>query len=314
MQISHAAAFHRFGGPEVLEVIERPVPEAGPGEVVVKVAAAVINPTDLLMLGGRQAARMTELAPPYVAGMEFSGHVHEAGPGVDSLRAGQAVMGMVNPRRAAGGAQASFIVLPAASVVPVPEGMDMRLAAAVPMNGMTARMCLDALDLPPDSTVLVTGGAGVVASYFIPLARAAGLRVLAEGRREDAPHLMGLGSWTTVPRGQLDVLKQDVPQGVDGLVDTAILGDEAARFVRAGGAVVLLRADQPLAEAGLRVTRISVLTQAANTEALAWLARQAGLGLLRPRIAACLPLERVRQAYEVAATPGLRGRVVLEFA
>ena len=77
-----AVCFHEFGGPERLRIEARYVPQPGAGEVRVRVAAAAINPTDIMMLSGAQAALMTALTPPYVAGMEYAGHVSAVGAGV----------------------------------------------------------------------------------------------------------------------------------------------------------------------------------------------------------------------------------------
>ena len=94
-----AVVFDEFGGPEVLHVRAVGDPVVGSGEVVVKIAAASVNPTDTLMRAGKQVAMMSGLTPPYVAGMEFAGHVHLLGDGVLDFEPGQPVMGVVNPRR-----------------------------------------------------------------------------------------------------------------------------------------------------------------------------------------------------------------------
>src|SRR5262245_17929068 len=114
-----AVTFSRFGGPEVLEVSELPVPEPGPGAVRIRVAAATVNPTDISFRTGRQltAAQLKEMGvlPPYIPGMELAGVVDAAGPDTD-WRAGDRVMAIVNPRRPGGGAQADLVVVPAASI------------------------------------------------------------------------------------------------------------------------------------------------------------------------------------------------------
>lgn len=310
-----AAGFHHFGGPEALDVLDLPRPVAGNGEVVVEVAAATVNPTDLLMLDGSQAARMEGLVPPYVAGMEFAGRVHHLGAGVTGLQVGQPVMGLVNPRRPGGGAQAEFICVPAVSVALAPANVDLAAAATIPMNGLTAKMCLEALDLPTGGVLLVTGAAGAVGSYVIQLAKQAGLRVVADAKGADRELLLALGADELVPRGPglQAAVRAMHPRGVDGLVDAALLGDLAAALVRDGGATALLRTTQTIGDTRLRHTNISVMQQTTNTGALAWLADRAGDGTLTPRVAVRLPLARVREAYALVQTGGLRGRVVLEF-
>ncbi|GAA4353591.1 NADP-dependent oxidoreductase [Variovorax defluvii] len=313
--VIRAAGFRRFGGPEAMEVIELPCPVAGSGEVVVKVSAATVNPTDILMLEGLQAARMQGLVPPYVAGMEFSGTVHEVGPGVTGLQVGQAVMGLVNPRRPGGGAQAEYVCVPAASVVPAPDNEGAAAAATVPMNGLTAWMCLQALGLPAGGVLLVTGGAGAVGSYVIQLARHAGLHVIADAKDADRARVQASGADQVVPRGpgMAEAVRAAFPGGVDGLVDAALLGDAAAALVREGGAVALLRTGQAFADTRVRVTNIGVMQQATNTEALAWVADRVRDGTLQPQVAARVPMAHAREAYAQVRQGGLRGRVVLTF-
>lgn len=308
-----AVGFHRFGGVEALEVMELPSPVAQAGEVVVRVAAATINPTDLLMLNGEHAEQMKDLAPPYVAGMEFSGHIDQLGSGVTGLQPGQAVMGLVNPRRPARGAQAERVVVPAASVVPVPDGMDLFAAATIPMNGLTAWMCLDVLALKPGSVLLVTGAPGVVGGYVVQLAKKAGLRVLADGRDSDHELLRQLGADEILPRGAglQEAVRSRYPDGVDALVDAGLVGDSAAALVRDGAAVALLRTTQRGGDPRLRYESIRVMTITENNQALAWLADQVRDGVLTPRVAANIPMEQARDAYAMVEKGGLRGKVVL---
>src|SRR5436190_1317763 len=93
-----AVAFSRFGGPEVLELANLPVPEPGPNEVRVRVAAATVNPTDIGMRSGGRAADLEKLAPPYVPGMELAGTVDKVGPGSE-WREGERVLGITLPMR-----------------------------------------------------------------------------------------------------------------------------------------------------------------------------------------------------------------------
>src|ERR1700675_3037888 len=147
-----AVTFSRFGGPEVLEVSELPVPQPGPGEVRIRVAAATVNPTDISFRTGRQqtTAQLTQMGvlPPYVPGMELAGVVDAVGEGT-TWHTGDRVMAIVNPRRPGGGAQAELVVVPAASVARVPEGISLEAAATLPMNGLTVRLALARLSFPP---------------------------------------------------------------------------------------------------------------------------------------------------------------------
>lgn len=308
-----AVAFETFGTPEVLRVMELPVPKPEAGEVLVQVQAATVNPTDLLMLGGSQAARMRDLVPPYIAGMELAGQVVALGEGVQGLAVGQAVVGIVNPRRSQGGAQAQFVCLPAASVAPLPVGTDPVAAATLPMNGLTAWMCLEFMALPVGAALLVTGAAGAVGGFVIALARRAGLHVVADCKAEDRELLTRLGAHELVPRGEgfATAVRVRYPAGLDGVVDAALLGEAAATLLRAGGAMVSLRGNQDVRREDIRHTHVSVLQQASNQEVLRWLVERMQDGTLAMRVAGVLPMAQAAQAYTLVSQGGLRGRVVL---
>ena len=309
-----AVTFSEFGGPEVLRVTEMPQPAPGAGEVVVRVAASPINPTDVMMRAGLQVSMMVGLSPPYIAGMEFSGHVHSLGKGVSGLAVGQPVMGVVNPRRPAGGAHTQFVCVPAASVVALPKDFDLVVASTVPMNGLTARAALDLLALRPGDTLLVTGAAGVLGGYVIQLAKRDGLVVVADAKDSDVEWVRGLGADVIVPRDGMDAaIRERYPLGVDGVVDTALITDRAGALVRNGGAAVYVRKSHPINDPRLRSHHVSVIEQMSNTSALKQLADlllDRGLAI---RIVGRLPMSEVAQAHRLTEQGGLRGRIVLTF-
>jgi NADPH:quinone reductase-like Zn-dependent oxidoreductase len=316
MTSMHAAAFDSFGPPEVLRWTELPMPTAGRGEVVVRVAAATVNPTDILMRSGQQAASMATLQPPFIPGMEFAGHLHQLGDGVSHLQPGQPVMGIVNPRRPqGGGACAQYVCVPAASVVPLAVGTNLVEAATIPMNGLTAWLSLELLALPHGATLLVTGGAGALGGYVIQLAKDQGLRVVADSKEDDRKLLQGLGAHAIVPRGEgmPTAVRELHPGGLDGLVDAALIGDAANNVVRDGGVVVLVRSSQAAHDTRVRHVVVSVGQHVTRTDALARLATLLEQGRLTPRVALRLPAQQADQAHRRLAQGGLRGRIVLEF-
>jgi NADPH2:quinone reductase len=310
-----ASAFSEFGGPEVVRVMDLPTPRAHAGEVVVRVAAATVNPTDTLMRAGKQVAMMVGLEPPYVAGMEFAGRVHEVGEGVTTLTIGQPVMGLVNPRRPERGAQAEYVVLPATSAAALPPHADLVEASTVPMNGLTALMVIEALALPRGASVLVTGAAGAVGGYVVPLAKQAGLTVVADAKSQDVDLLRRLGVDEILPRGDgMDAaLRARWPQGVDGLVDAALLGNRGAALVRDGGVAVTLRKANPIVDARLTVRHVSVTDRVDDGAAMQRLAKWLQDGVLTPRVHVRLPPEEGARAHSMVEQGGMRGRVVLTF-
>ena len=268
-----AITFSKFGGPEVLSISRLPKPSATDGDVLVRVLASSLNPTDILMRDGRQAAFMKDLSPPYIAGVEFCGIVEDA-PGSAVYSPGMLVMGLVNSRRHDGGSHAEFIRAPAASLAVVPAGVTPCEAATIPMNGLTAKLALETLELPLGSTILVTGAAGAAGGYAIELARQFGYRTVAVAREEDRALLNQLGANAFAPGGDAmtRVVRSGFPEGVDGLIDAALLGDVAASLVRDGGSAITLRSSAPITDPRLRTRFVAVFDHALDSGSLGWLA------------------------------------------
>ncbi|NEC25510.1 NADP-dependent oxidoreductase, partial [Streptomyces sp. SID8111] len=194
-----AVGILEYGGPDVLEVIDRDIPDPGPGELRIRVAAAAVNPTDLMLRSGLLDAYLSAVEPPYVPGMDVSGTVDAAGAGT-LFALGDRVMAFVDPFRPQGGAQAEYAVVSAADTVLVPPGLDLVEAAGLPMNALTAHQALALLALPRGASLAVTGGAGALGGFVIQLAAHRGLRVVADAAPQDEPLLKQLGAETVVPR------------------------------------------------------------------------------------------------------------------
>jgi NADPH2:quinone reductase len=301
------------GGPEVLAVADRPVRDPAPGEVRIAVRAAAVNPTDI---GLREHGAGQGLEPPWVPGMDAAGVVESVGDGVDRVRPGDEVMAALTPRRPEGGAQAEAIVVPAASVMAVPDGATLAQAATLPMNGLTALLGLDLLALPEGATLAVTGGAGLLASYVIPLAKERGLRVLADAKPADEALVRGFGADTVLPRGDgfVAAVRDAVPDGVDGLYDTALLKRDAFGAIRDGGAMAVVRGwDDGPAERGIEVRQVWVRTVLERTDWLEHLRDAASAGHLALRVAGEYPPEAAAQAHAAMEAGGLRGRALIVF-
>jgi NADPH2:quinone reductase len=317
MSAMSAVTFFEFGPPEVLTISELPVPVPGASEVVIRVVASAVNPTDLMMRSGQQAALMTAIRPPYIAGMEFSGRVHALGEGVTHVSPGQPVIGVVNPRRQAGGAHAEYLCVPAGSVAPLAPDADLVGAGAVTMNALTAQMALDMLGLRPGQSVLVTGGAGMLGGSAIQLARLAGLEVVANGSFDDWPLLEQLGAHICVPRneGMAEAIRARLPEGVDGLIDGALIGNTVSPLVRDGGVAVSLRMSYPIRDSRLKTTYVSVIEGMERTDILRSVAAYLDSGKLLPRLAegGRFSFRDAVAAHRMAEVGGFRGRVVLTF-
>ncbi|MCX5366776.1 NADP-dependent oxidoreductase [Streptomyces sp. NBC_00124] len=307
-----AVGFTEFGGPEVLEVLELPAPEAGPGEVRIRVHAATVNAIDALQRGGPGSP---DAQPPFVPGMEAAGVVDRIGPGVNTdLRVGDPVMAIVLPN-GSHGAYAEQVVVPVDSVVRAPDGATDAQAASLPMNGLTARLALDTLGLEPGQTVAITGAAGAVGGYAVQLAKADGLRVVADASEQDEALIKELGADVVLRRGAEypNRVRAAIPDGVDGLVDAASLGALTARAVRDGGRVVTLRGFDGPGERGVVFEPIVVFRYARERARLDRLRQQVEEGRITLRVAKTLPAEQAAEAHRLLAAGGSRGRLILTF-
>ncbi|MCV7302983.1 NADP-dependent oxidoreductase [Mycobacterium barrassiae] len=315
-----AVGFHRFGGPEVLEVLDLPEPHPGRGEVRIKVTAAAVNPSDTVSRSGQAKALMQKADPnlqyppgPYVVGWDAAGVIDETGGGApDDLSIGDHVMAVTLPVGARG-AYVEYLVVSADSVVHTPVGWDDVAACTLPLNGLTARRALDLLALPPGSTVAITGAAGAFGGYAIELAKADGLRVIADASEADYGLVTQFGADVVVPRGD-DVAKnirEAVPDGVHGLADGAILDDKVTAAVRDGGRITTLRGYTRSNEREITWHPVHVMDYLRARPQLDQLRQQAEDGLLTARIADILPIENASEAHRRLEAGGVRGRLVL---
>ena len=301
------------GDLDVLQVADRPAREPAAGEVRIAVKAAAVNPTDV----GLRERGAGDLPAPWVPGMDAAGVVESVGPGVDRLSVGDEVMAAVSPRRPEGGAQQELLVVPAASVVPIPDGATVVQAATLPMNGLTARLGLDLLGLQPGATLAVSGGAGLLASYVIVLAKEQGLRVIADAKPEDEDLVRSFGADVVVPRGErfTDAVLEAAPDGADAVYDTALLRRAAFPAIRDGGQIVVVRGwdGDEVEDRGIRVRAVFVATALERTEWLEELRALASSGRIKLRVAKEFPPEQAGEAQRLMDAGGLRGRAVIVF-
>jgi NADPH2:quinone reductase len=309
-----AVVITKPGDVDVLEVADRPAREPREGEIRIAVKAAAVNPTDI---GLRQRGGGPDLAPPWIPGMDAAGVVDVLGPGVDRFEVGQEVMAAVSARRPDGGAQQELLVVPAASVVTTPDGASLTEAATLPMNGLTALRGLELLGLSKGDTLAVAGGAGLLGSYVIPLAKERGLRVIADAKPEDEELVKGFGADVVVPRSDSfgDAIRAVAPDGVDAVYDTALLNREAFGAIRDGGQLVVVRGwdGNEVEERGIRVHAVMVARALERTDWLDELRLLASEGRLKLRVARELPPEQAAEAHRLMDAGGLRGRAVIVF-
>jgi len=304
-----------YGGPEVLRELDVPAETLGAGQVRVRVGKATVNPTDTGVRSGMRARGDRAEGAGDVPGMEVAGTVTEVGDGVTDLAVGDAVMAIVVPA-GAHGAYRDEIVLPVGSVVAAPTGVTEAEAATLPMNGLTARLALDLLDLAPGDVVAVTGAAGALGGYVIQLAKADGLRVVADAADKDVDLVRGLGADVVVPRGAqvVEAIRDAFPDGVDGLVDASVQQAEVVPAVKDGGAMATVRGWDGAGQTRVRVLPVLVREVAERRDLLDRLRQQVEEGVLTLRVADVVPATRAAEAHRRLEAGGVRGRLVLDFS
>ncbi|MGV9861040.1 NADP-dependent oxidoreductase [Rhodococcus koreensis] len=306
-----------FGGPDVLHVVDVPeFDEVGRGWVRIRVRAASVNPVDIAVRSGfRAAVTKASNPPPYVPGFDVAGVVEEVGEGTDTdLKVGDDVIAIVQPLGSRGG-YAEQVLAPARSTVRMPAGASYVEAATLPMNGLTARLALDYLKLEPGDTLAVTGSAGAVGGFAIQMAKKVGIRVVADASEADEQLVKDLGADIVVRRGDdfAKNVRAEVPDGVDGLIDAAVLDDLALPAVKDGGHFSMVRGFADKAERGITYHPVFVPNVARDHEKLDGIRKLAEEGTLSFRVADTMPAEKASEAHRRLERGGVRGRLVLEF-
>ena len=307
---SRAIQFAGPGGYDVIQIVDREVRAPGEGEIRIQVKAAAVNPTDVV-LRERGSGE-----PTAIPGMDAAGVVESVGEGVTRLKVGDEVMAAVMPRRPEGGAQAEHIVVPAASVVPIPQGASITEASTLPMNGLTGLRALELADLSAGQTLAVSGGAGLLAHYTIAAAKHYGLRVIADAKAEEEDLVRSYGADIVVKRGDNfgDTVRKAVPEGVDALLDTALLHEKTFAAIRDGGTYIPVRGwgDAP-SERGIQIKPVMVGDSLERTDMLELLRELASSGAIKLRVTGEYPPEQLADAQRALTAGGLRGRPVIVF-
>ncbi|MEU7599796.1 zinc-binding dehydrogenase [Streptomyces sp. NPDC040724] len=312
-----------FGGPEVLVPTEVPEPVAGPGQVLIAVAAVdtVFVETQVRSGWGRQYFQVT---PPYLPGGGIAGTVRATGEGVDPAWKGRRVVAGID-----GGGYAELALAPAEGLAVVPDGVSLTDAAALVHDGVTAARLLESTALRSGEQVLILGASGGMGTVLVQLAKAAGARVVGVARGEQKTALVReLGAdavvdaarpdWVDRAREVLGGAGADVVlDGVGGEVGLAAFplvrtgGRFSAHGAPTGGFAPVAPAD---AEArGVRLLGIAdvQLTTPERAALAARALRAAAEGTLRPVIGATFPLERAAAAHAAIESRELVGKIVI---
>jgi NADPH:quinone reductase-like Zn-dependent oxidoreductase len=302
-----AVRFDEYGGVDVLKVVEVPQPDPGPGQVLVQVKAASINPGEAKIREG-QMASMFPATFPSGEGSDLAGVVAATGPGVTKFKPGDEVLGWTDSRAS----HAEYVVTEADKLTAKPAGVPWPVAGSLYVGGATAYAAVRAVGPSKGDTVVVSGAAGGVGSIAVQLAKRAGATVIGLASE---PNHDWLRSHGIIPvsygDGVEDRIREAAPGGkVDAFVDT-IGGDYVQLALDLG--VAPDRIDT-IANFGA-VAKFGVKAEGsaagASAEILAELAQLAADGELEVPIAATYPLDQVQDAYRELAKGHTHGKIVL---
>lgn len=300
-----AVQYDEFGGVDVLRVAEVPVPEPGPDEVLVEVAAAGINPGEAYVREGRYAQRWPSTFPSG-QGSDLAGTVRALGPGVDAVAVGDGVFGWTDLRAS----QAEYVVVPVRQVLAKPSELAWEQAGALHVVGATAWAAVRAVDPRPGETVVVSAAAGGVGVLTVQLARRTGATVVGVASEANHDWLRAHG---VVPvahgDGLVDRIRAAAPT-VDAFID--LFGDGYVDVALALG-VPPDRIDTIIDFAAVEEHGVKADGNAvgARPEVLAELAALLAKGELELPVAATYPLERVQDAYRELERRHTRGKIVV---
>jgi NADPH:quinone reductase-like Zn-dependent oxidoreductase len=300
-----AVRFDHYGGVDVLKVVDVPRPTPGPGQVLVQVKAAGINPGEAKIRAGLLHARWPATFPSG-EGSDLAGIIAQTGPGVTGFSAGDEVIGFTNNRAS----QAEYVVVEEQNLTAKPPGVPWEVAGALFVAGATAYAAVRAVALSKGDTVVVSGAAGGVGSIAVQLARLAGATVIGLASQAHHEWLAGHG---VVPvaygDGVADRIRQ-VASKVDAFIDT-VGADYVELALELGvqpSRVDTIANFEAVAKYGVQAEGSAA---GASASTLADLAKLIAAGQLEVPIAATFPLDRVQDAYRLLGQGHTRGKIVL---
>ena len=305
-----AIQIQEFGDPQVLQVKEISIPAPGPGELLVRVHAAAVNPVDTSIRAGR-AGGLSGASLPYVPGFDVSGTVTAIGSDVVNFKVDDEVFAMVDLRR--GGAYAEYAIVLENEAALKPTRVNHAEAAAIPLVALTARQALfEVAKLQKDQTILIHAGAGGVGSIAVQLAKWRGAHIIATASDYNHNFLRELG--VDVPVDYRTQNFEDFASDVDVVLDP-IGGDTQVRslqILKEGGilvSIVGLTSEGRNPSRNVRATSILVRPNSVQLSEIGELIQN---GIINPIVSYRFPLEQAPLAHEQSQTRRTRGKIVIE--
>ena len=329
-----AVQIDRFGGPEELKLNDAPIPEAGPGQVLIKSAYASINPADWKGRAGL-LPHLAMFAFPMTMGMDCSGVVAAVGEGVTDFKAGDRVATLSGMGLGLPGTYAEYCIAPAPRVVHLPAHLSLAEGATLPIaSASAASSILDVAKSKAGDKVLVNGGAGSVGTFAIQFLRYLGAEVAATCSTRNVEHVRGLGADLVIDYTTEDILavvRGWEPQGLDCVIDA--VGQHSLPFntpevIKPGGVLVcitnLLTGPEAFDLDAAEKRKVQVLDNVMSAmtpdptwfqvEAFRQLIAAVAVKAVQPPPYKIMQLEQAAEAHREVAEGHVRGKILLEIA
>jgi NADPH:quinone reductase-like Zn-dependent oxidoreductase len=304
-----AISYDHYGDPDVLMLSELPDPKVGPGEVLVRVRSAAVNPVDWKVAAGYLDGMMATVFP-VVPGWDVAGVVERVGLDTPEFAPGDEVIAYARKDYVQGGTLAELVTVPVRALARKPASLDWHQAAGLPLAGLTAYQLLSRLGLSAGETVLVHAAAGGVGTLAVQIAQARRARVIGTASEANHAALRDLGAEPVeYGDGLADRVRALAPDGVDVVVD--FIGgvlDTTLAVLKDGGRHGSIVDGDVAAKGGLYAW---VRPNGADLQALADLADE---GRLTVPVAQVFPLEKAAEAFRTSQGGHVRGKIAIEIS
>ncbi|MEV7724889.1 NADP-dependent oxidoreductase [Streptomyces sp. NPDC087917] len=302
-----AITYSAYGTTDQLRLVDVPEPKVGPGEVLIRVKAAGVNPVDWKLAAG-YLDPILEVRYPVIPGWDVAGVVEAVGPDTFDHAVGDEVYGYVRKEWVELGTYAELVSAPVRTLARKPRELTFEQAAGLPLAGLTAYQSLTRVGLKAGETVLIHSAAGGTGSFGTQIAVALGLRVIGTAGARNHGYLRSLGAEPVLyGEGLAERVRELAPEGVDAALD--FYGDDVIATL------------QSLVKDKERVASIADYTAAAqgahqlwvrpDTADLTFLAELADSGRLTVNVEHAVPLAEAAKAWELSAAGRTRGKIVL---
>lgn len=300
-----AIVIHSFGGPDVLNYENIPVPDPKPNELLIQVHAVGVNPVDWKIREGY----LGQIPLPSILGSDFSGVVEAIGSEITNFRVGDSVLGIVSDDS---GSYAEYAVAPASQVAHKPDGLDFIRAAALPVASLTAWQALfDVANLQKGQKVLIHAAAGGVGSFAVQFARWKGAQVIGTASEKSADYVKSLGADQVIDYRKTKF--EDVVRDVDVVLDTqgSDTQERSWRVLKPGGILVSIVSPPPKEKASAPGVRGVFLSSKPRGDELEQIANLVASGTVKVNVETTLHLKEARKAQELSQSGHAHGKIVL---